>query len=213
MKRYEKILVGDKDKRDEIFDVCLSIGITKEILDRCSLIFIMQIYGTYMSRAENPYKIGDEILHLEGLSRRGQSSTKPATMFNRKAYLKGLWHKHYLGSSVSDMAINLMGALHNYGLPKLEADVNEVMSSGEERYFTPEDAGRIAHEAAVENFLRRSQEQRLTGHWIIYAVHEGQNFYLSLGRHNSDEAEIRRNIDTVAVLEFPFLSEILHPID
>lgn len=50
MKRYEKLLVGDKDKRDEILEVCLSIGITEEMLDRCSLIFIMQIYGTYMSR-------------------------------------------------------------------------------------------------------------------------------------------------------------------
>lgn len=213
MNRFEKIMFGDEDKKNEIINVLSIIGITEEILDRCSLIFIMQLYGTFMSRAENPYIIGNEILHLEGVSHRGESRTKPAAVFNRKVYLRGLWHKHYMGSSVSDMAMNLKNALYTYGLPKLKADVEEVERSGEERFFTPEDAGRIAHEAVVDNFIRRSQEQKLTGHWIIYAIHEGQNFYLSLGRHDSDEAEIRRNIDAISLLEFPFLSDVLHPLN
>lgn len=213
MSRYKKIMIGDVDKKDEILGICLNLGIPEEILERFSIIIIMQIYTMYMSRTGNLFRISDEILNLEGLSRRGESNTKPATMFERKPYLRGLWHKHYMGSSVSDIARNLINALRNYGLPNLEADVKKVVDSCEERYFTHEDAGRVAHEAVVDNFLRRSQEQKLTGHWIIYAIHEGKNFYLSLGHHDSDEAEIRRHIDAAAILEFPFLSEILHPLD
>jgi hypothetical protein len=56
--------------------------------------------------------------------------------------------------------------------------------------------------------MRRASTATLTGEWIVYAVHEGRNFFLCLGRHGDDEA-IRAKIDTICRTEFPFLSDLL----
>ncbi|EKK5219814.1 hypothetical protein PN551_001266 [Cronobacter sakazakii] len=206
------LMHGDVDKTEEIINTILSFGIKEEILTRISVLMIVQLYACFISRSENPFVIADEISCLEGNFLRGESRTKPPTMFNRKPYLRGLWHKHYRGSGIDVMARNLQIALKNYGLPRLEAEVERIMKSGEERYFTAKDAALVAHEAVTENWLRRSNEQKITGHWIIYATHEGENYYLSLGRHTDDEAEIRRQIESTCLYQFPFLSEILCPL-
>ncbi|MEX5383113.1 hypothetical protein WCE10_08505 [Cronobacter muytjensii] len=203
---------GEVDKTEEIINTIFSFGIKEEILPRISVLMILQLHASFISRSENPFVIVDEISCLESNSLRGESRTKPPTMFSRKPYLRGLWHKHYHGSGIDVMARNLQVALKNYGLPRLEAEVERVMKSGEERYFTPEDAALVAHEAVIDNWLRRSNEQKITGHWIIYAIHEGKNYYLSLGRHTDDEAEIRRQIDITCLYQFPFLAEILCPL-
>lgn len=109
------------------------------------------------------------------------------------------------------MARNLMIALNNYGLLQLEAGVAEAMMSGEERFFTEEDAERVAHEAVMDSWSRCSDEHKLTGHWKIYAVHEGNNYYLSLGKHTDSEADIRRQIDALCSYEFPFLENSIRP--
>ncbi|CAH5397928.1 hypothetical protein [Serratia marcescens] len=203
---------GDEDLTEEIINTMLQIGIKEATLGRVSVLMISQLYVSFMSRRENPFIIADEISCLEGNKLRGESRTKPPTMFNRKPYLRGLWHKHYHGSGIDVMARNLQVALKNYGLPKFEAKVEEAMQSGEDRYFTAEDAALIAHEAVMEHWERRAGEQKMTGHWIIYAIYEGKNYYLSLGRHTDDEAELRRQIETTCLYQFPFLSEILCPL-
>lgn len=203
---------GEEDLTEEIINTILQIGIKKGMLERVSILFILQLYTSFISGSENPFIIADEISCLEGNSLRGESRTKPPTMFNRKPYLRGLWHKHYHGSGLDVMARNLQVALKNYGLPKFESRVEEAMKSGEEQYFTAEDANLIAHEAVIEHWERRAGEQKITGHWIIYAIYEGENYYLSLGRHTDDEAEIRQQIEKICLHQFPFLSEILCPI-
>lgn len=207
-----RFMNGDEDKTEEIMNTMLQIGMKEEMFCRISGLMILQLYASFISRRENPFIIIDEILCLEGNSLRGESRTKPPMMFNRKPYLRGLWHKHYRGAGLAVMARNIQIALKNYGLPRLEAGIEEVMKSGEERYFTAEDAALIAHEAVVENWKRRSDEQKLTGHWIIYAIHEGKNYYLSLGQHTDDEAELRRQIEAACLCQFPFLTEILCPV-
>lgn len=104
MTRVHKLMQDGQDKTPEVIELLLKIGIKEDMIERFSLLIIMQIYGTFMSGAENPVKIIEEILHLEGFSRRGESCTKPSTKFERKPYLRGLWHKHYIGSNLSDMA-------------------------------------------------------------------------------------------------------------
>ncbi|CAI0987752.1 hypothetical protein [Serratia proteamaculans] len=209
MERVHRIMFGDEDKTDEVIGIVLQTGIKGEIIHRFSILIILQIYALFMSRTESTFKISDEILHLEGLSLRGKSNTKSPSIFKRKPYLRGLWHKHYIGSGVSDMVKNLQIALYNYGLPDLD-DKNS--RADEERHITTEDISRIVHEAVIGNYLRRSHDSKLTGHWIIYAIHNGENFYLSLGHHTDDESEIRRQIDSVCIPEFPFLADILHKI-
>lgn len=211
--RKHQIFMEGQDITDIVVESALNFGINKEFIDRLSTMILIQIYIAYNSRTDNVFHITNEILKLEGLSPRGRSHTKKATMFNRKPYLRGLWHKHYLGSNIADMAINLKAALNNYGLPKLNEKINELSSKGILKDFLPEDAGRIAHEVVIDNYFKRSQDSKLTGHWIIYAVHEGKNHYLTLARHTDDEAKIREKIEEICAIEFPFLKEILHPIN
>jgi|GEM_PF-7021232 len=47
--------------------------------------------------------------------------------------------------------------------------------------MTEDDAKLIAHDVVHGNYMRRSDANQLTGEWIIYAQHEGQNYYLVLG--------------------------------
>ncbi len=65
------------------------------------------------------------------------------------------------------MALNLRAALHEYGIPALEAEIAEAERSGEVRYMTEETAARISHDAVVGNFLRRATDEALTGEWIV----------------------------------------------
>ncbi|EQA1593513.1 hypothetical protein QEU86_RS05265 [Enterobacter hormaechei] len=207
MKKEQHIISGDIDVTDEIIGAIQKIGFDDNMLERMSGLIMVQLYAGLVSRAENVFTVFDEVQGLEGCSRFGESRTKSPTIFSRKPYLRGLWHKHYFGAGIAVMARNLMIALNNYGLPQLEAGVAE----GEERFFTEEDAARVAHEAVMDSWSRRSDEHKLTGHWIIYAVHEENNHYLSLGKHTDSEADIRRQIDAICLYEFPFLENLLQP--
>lgn len=212
MNTPHRFMNGDEDKTEEIINAMYQIGLNEDTLRRMSGLMIVQLYASFISGRENPFSVADEISHLEGNSLRGESRTKPAAMFSRKPFLRGLWHKHYHCSGIDVMARNLLIALNNYGLPQLEAKVEEAMNSGEERYFTAEDAAMVAHDVVTGNWERRASEQKITGHWIIYAIHEGKNFYLSLGRHTDDEADLRRQIETICAHQFPFLTETLCPV-
>jgi hypothetical protein len=51
----------------------------------------------------------------------------------------------------------------------------------------------------------RDSSQRLTGEWIVFAKHNGQNYYLCLARHNEGDELIFSRIKQICFREFPFL--------
>jgi len=61
-------------------------------------------------------------------------------------------------------------------------------------------------------YAERSRKQCLTGEWIIYAQHEGQNYYLCLAQHDED-ADAFERIKRGCVDEFPFLRSQLNLIE
>lgn len=205
-------IFGSQDMTQEVLSFLKFVGVNKEIAGRLSVLIISQILDAHATRTENAFKIVDEILHLEGMANHGESQTKLPTMFNRKPHLKGLWHKHFMGSGVAVMATNLKNALNAYGTPESDAAVAESMRTEGERALTEEEINQMIHESVRGNYLKRSQEKKITGHWIVYAIHKGENYYLSLGKH-TNEIEIRQLIESKCLVEFPFLSEILHPVD
>lgn len=105
----------------------------------------------------------------------------------------------------------MLNGIKKDGIPWLENIVKEAMESGEERFFTEDDIRKACDDAVVGNYERRSEAQELTGEWIVYATHEGLNYYLCLGTHASGDETIRRQIDSVCVPEFPFLKALLLP--
>jgi hypothetical protein len=90
----------------------------------------------------------------------------------------------------------------------LEQRIDEAQASGEERYFTVDDAKWIADDATIGAFERRNERSAFTGEWIIYAQHGGRNYYLCLGRHDSGDAELRRQIEAMCCVEFKFLRDL-----
>jgi len=91
----------------------------------------------------------------------------------------------------------------------LQQRIADAKASGEERYFTVEDAKWIAYEASHGSMLRRIQRNAITGEWLIYVLREGRNYYLCLGRHGTDDSELRRQIDSICCQEFAFLGKFL----
>jgi predicted transcriptional regulator len=52
--------------------------------------------------------------------------------------------------------------------------------------------------------------ERLTGEWIVFAKHEGRNYYLTLATHDKTTHEHeRQQIENICYREFPFLEKIL----
>lgn len=198
-----QILVG------EINAFCQSIGLDEATGGRHSILLMLDLFfGATVQGHLNPWKILTEIRSLE--SPEIISRTKPPTPF-RGPLLGGLWHKHYLEIGISSLAQNLKKGLHIYGLPTFEQRVKEAEEANEERFITETDIAALVHDATTKNYERLASESRLTGEWVIFATHEGKNYYLCLGRHNSGDAHIRKQIEAACFAEFPFLKDILHP--
>jgi hypothetical protein len=107
------------------------------------------------------------------------------------------------------MAKNLKNGMRKNGLPWFEARTAAAMAAGEERYVTEEDCKAIVHDAVTLNWLRRSAAAELTGEWIVFAQHQGKNYYLTLAEHDTGDVIVRSQIDALCFKEFPFLAEIL----
>ena len=110
------------------------------------------------------------------------------------------------------MAINLKIALKAHGIPVLEQMLKEAQESGEERYVTAQDVQTITSDAVHGNWMRRANAGQLTGDWVVYAQHEGQNYYLCIAKHGDSDEHIREQIDVACTHQFPFLTDILTPI-
>jgi hypothetical protein len=195
------------DRTMEIASFAAAVGLESAAAGRYSLLLTLGLFGGFKSGHVDPAKVVHEIEALEGIGR--PSQRKPPVQ-NRHPPLKGLWHKHYQETGLRSMALNLRMAMHDYGLPAFDAKVAAAASAGETRYMTEEDVKLIAHDAVMGNFLRRAGDQALTGEWIVFARHDGQNYYLSLATHDEQShADVRSQIDAICCQEFPFLPALL----
>lgn len=207
MSRYIEVTINGENKLEDILDFGRSIGIDSAAPSRYSTLLLVQLYfNTIQSGTMNPAKVIHEINALEGVGR--PSGTKPPQSF-KKQPLKGLCYKHYLTNGINTMIRNLQIGLKNSGLPWLEERVREVEAAQEEKYLSAKDIGAIVNDAVHGNWIRRAEANELTGEWLIYAQHEGKNYYLCLGKHSSGDENIRKQIDDICCLEFPFLERLL----
>lgn len=186
------------------------IGLENLVSGRYSMYLLAQLYAesVLMGRL-NPARVIREIEALEGVR---ESTTKPPTRFSRVP-LKGLWHKHHTVDGIPSLAMNIKNGLKRHGMPFFQQMIQEAKDAGEERYVSPEDVPAIVDDIVSGNLSRRRAAKEETGEWIVYAVHEGQNYYLCLGTHNTGDDSIRQQIDRICIPQFPFLKEILSPLD
>lgn len=146
---------------------------------------------------ENIHSILDEIGALEGAPFSRPSRTKAEARFEHPP-LKGLWHKHYQQVSVSSLAKNLR---NHWGRGRSHKLIRERFFTGEE--VTEEMVGRFADDLVNGGYRERRAASKLTGEWIVFARHEGANYYLTLGAHGDDDAIAARV--RACASEFPHL--------
>ncbi|WP_377319211.1 hypothetical protein [Phaeospirillum tilakii] len=203
--RFSQLYVNGEDRTTELNEIARIIRLEEFVPGRYSALLLIQLATSYLSGGLNYHKVMREIDALE----RGQpTTTKSPTMF-KGPLLGGLWHKHYFADGVGAMIKNLINGMNRNGLPWIEERARQVTESGEDYYLTEEDAARIAHDAVIGNWERRSAGRQFTGEWIIYAQYEGRNHYLCLANHRDGDDRIRAQIDEICVAEFPFLVDIL----
>jgi len=209
--RWQMTGADGTDMVPEVATFAAAIGLENAAPSRHSALLQIQLYAGAKSGRLNPAKVVHEIAILEG--RGGPSKLKPATRFDRHAALRGLWHKHYLEDGIASMAINLRRGLKRHGLPLLQQMVDEAAAASEERFITEQDISAIADDAVRGTWERLQDQRSLTGEWIIYAVHAGSNYYLSLGNHKEGDVALRRQIESFCRHEFPFIADQLEPFE
>lgn len=166
--------------------------------ERYSQLLLTQLQCRLMTKPElSPCQVIQAIHELEG----GPScGTKKATQLTG-TLLKGLWHKHYIEPGVGSVYINMENAVRDYGPYQIKENIETSQDAWDEARKA---AGHLIH----ITFTQRRADKKYTGEWLIFAIHEGKNYYLCLGIHGADN-EIRSLINDHCLSEFPFLQSIL----
>lgn len=196
----------DPELHSKIIDFQNFFKLSEITNERYSISFLLDFFFKFNNNQINPWALLNEIKFLEG--RELVTKTKAATKFKRPP-LRGLWHKHYYDGSMNMLANNLSNAIKKYQLPYFQQMIDEAKTAGEERFVQIADIPHIVNDAVSGNLKRRRDAGKITGEWIVYAIHDGKNYYLGLCKHSDPQEEIRRKIDMTGVLEFPFIEEIL----
>jgi len=145
-----------------------------------------------------------ELDSLEGIT--PNISTKPAAQFEHPP-LHPFWHKHFYSSRHQ-----IRNGWERWGLGKGgNGDFKKMI---EQAFVTYGDQPnlcikRMSYDFVMGGLEDRSAAWKITGDWIIFAKHGGQNYYLGLVPH----PEIGQNVDQQiydklrqgSAWEFPFL--------
>jgi hypothetical protein len=153
----------------------------------------------------NYFSVLDELDYLEGI--RPTSRTKAEEQF-RKRPLHPLWHKHFFLAKHVLRNVGVRWNLHNGGNKDHTKMLDEVAKNyGESPEVWP---NYLAHRLVAQGFEERLR-RGLTGDWIIFAKHDGKNFYLDLAIHEEGEEcradALLQRIRNGSHAEFPFLFE------
>ncbi|QBG37532.1 hypothetical protein [Litorilituus sediminis] len=177
------------------------IGIKWKVKGKYSKAFLLDLYCHNELYGINPEEVLEAIKEEENNSK--IVGIKAATEFKRFP-LKGLWHKHYY--SARFIAQNIKNQLARGGLEKI---VKEVFDPKISPVATKEMIEELSYRVVHETLDKRKNIQKMTGEWIIFAKHKGENYYLCMGTHHNEDQEIRKKIELLCSREFPFLNDIL----
>lgn len=173
---------------------------------RHSALLALSMFGAFKAGRLNPYAIKEEIVALENNS---PSRLKAPTELIDQP-LKGLWHKHYAESGLRSTALNVKRGLKKFGIPLFQQSVNEAKEAGETRCVEPEHIPALVNDVVHGNWMRLVDTQDITGEWIIFAKHEGKNYYLAVATHDRSTHDLlRQNINSICCREFAFLNSLL----
>jgi hypothetical protein len=189
----------------------------RPFVDRVSFALALNMARMYQERGDF-FQVLNELdfmeRYLETPSKRRVSSTKPATRFVTRP-LDRFWHKHF--SSARHIVHNIgatwginRGGAGNQSLDAMLRQVAEECGDDPTMWKNV-----LSYRFVVEGYVARAQcrprqrEGRVTGDWILFAKHAGENYYLALANHaDGDEPErLYTQLVQSCAAEFPFLFE------
>lgn len=181
---------------------------------RISEALALRLSNAFLARSGliNTWRIMDELRWLEQTPDSSQTPTKPAAPLSGEI-LGRFMHKHY--TSAAFLVRNIQNQwFEGYGKKHklLAAEIANIVPVGyvvEDEGDAWKKAGQIAHIAALEGYKRRANRQQLTGEWIVYYVHNGQNYYLDIAFHDEastpeGEQALYNRLALACQWEFPF---------
>jgi hypothetical protein len=195
-----RVHLGDQEvevTEKDLMPYAKLIGLESLASGRYSWLFLLNLYLNERVQGVDSGMVIQEIRdHETGTHTTG---TKAATQFQRPP-LQGLWHKHYFSGHF--VAHNIMNQLSGDKLMKL---ANQVFDPSVSSVITEQMIRDFAHEVSHGRLEDRSEQNYLTGEWIVFAKHEGQNFYLCASTHTNGDQVIYDSIKSAVLLQFPFL--------
>lgn len=185
----------------ELTNFAAAMGLDKIAPGRYSTLFAFKMFlYTHYENIES-HLILEEIKALEGKVNRAPG-TKSPTQFTKQP-LKGLWHQHFFSAQFAQQNIALQMTTK-----KISETVDRVMHPSKP-IITAEMLDELAKAVTTDAFEERENQGKLTGEWIVFAKHNGQNYYLTLSVHPSDRStgdqKLFDEIQSMAYSQFPFL--------
>ena len=176
-----KIQVGDQTQVitwKRLARYAESLGLNQIIKNRFSCPFVLNVYLHDHIYDIGPTLIVDEIKRLgNGILGPGTKQAKPIDRWP----LRGLWHQHFFSPHFA--AKNILNRIAgNRG--KIIAE--RVFNFDNPSPITREMIAEFSHRLTMEQLERHSNAGKLTGEWIVFAKHDGTNYYLCLATHTSD---------------------------
>ena len=195
------------DEQQLIEFVETNVGFFGLDLTRISTLLKVQLFIAWTNRYFNVYAVTDVIKHLERVGR-GTITREPTPYKNKP--LDGLWHVHFFDANF--MMENLINEweLRKQNSKKFQEMCMKVAKQEEVSPTAHGWQGRLTHEVVVRGFENKAKNKNLTGEWLIFGKHEGQNYYLGIFKHSRDKKgdnEIFKELKKWCDIEFPFLFE------
>lgn len=166
------------------------VGFVGLDLKRISSVLLAQLMQIESGRHFSVFSITDELQTMEG--RQAGRGTRPAEPFLGKV-LKGLQKKHFTDAR---FLLENMGAhfgMRNGGNSRLNSAIARAFEQNTSGFVDDQFCNTIAHLCTVAAIEERTRSHRLSGEWIVFHRHQGENFYLTLASHQeADEGVLKR---------------------
>lgn len=172
---------------------------------RVSRLLTAQLTSASKYRLFSSFSVTDVIQQLEGVGR--GICSKEGEPFRRLPLL-GLWKVHFF-----DARFLFKNLTNHWGLafddcPRFKALCSQINAEEERSPSKHGWQGRLAHELVVGGYEKKARKKKLTGEWIIFAKHEGVNYYLCIAKHSTSadyDRKILALVRAFCITEFPFL--------
>jgi hypothetical protein len=187
---------------DDMVRYAEAIGLQEIAPGRYSKLFAFKLFLHETFDGLERHYVLDELKALEGQPNVAPN-TKPPTQFSQEP-LNGLWHKHFF----SALFVGHNIATH-VNPKKLRDTVARIFDPTVSPVITKEMVHELAHDVTEGALRERETQNKLTGEWIVFAKHNGKNYYLTITKHPTDRAvgdqAIYDEINSIAYKQFPFL--------